>query len=332
LERLKDWVKGWSPQVKQAAIAAVVLVCLTVGGWLFVSKSKPQYSTSTQLQPQYSIGSISGGYNQFGNSNTMVFTNANNPNFQRLPDGRIVVTSEPTILTNELRQVLQSYTNNDFKGCFEHFSNAMELCESSARLGSPIYPTWRYYGMAAISAQTIGNNSVAKAYAAEMVRRNLTDYDLDTLTNMIMVSAFVGDCGTAVKAASKVSSQNFYRSPSKPAGALIVLLHSLAQQVVASGGSPSDALTLEREALFHYGDIETYSKATGASMMGRAEDQEARDILAAMPSDFLPSVLASAAEDATRAGQTNEAADFTKRRDALLKETVDQNADRRRSP
>jgi hypothetical protein len=61
-ERLKKWVKSWAPQVKQAVIGAIVLIVLTVAGWVFFSKSKPEIS----------IGNVSGGNNQFGNQNTMV--------------------------------------------------------------------------------------------------------------------------------------------------------------------------------------------------------------------------------------------------------------------
>lgn len=60
-ERFTNWVMGLSPSVKAAIIAAAVIVVLTPIGWLVV---KPK--------SEISIGSISGGNNQFGHSNTMI--------------------------------------------------------------------------------------------------------------------------------------------------------------------------------------------------------------------------------------------------------------------
>jgi hypothetical protein len=39
-EKVRDWCKSWSPQVKQAVITGVILIVLTVVGWLWFSTKR----------------------------------------------------------------------------------------------------------------------------------------------------------------------------------------------------------------------------------------------------------------------------------------------------
>jgi len=114
-KRIAAWVKSWAPQVKQGVITGTITLVVGVGTWIIASKAGSKrdasHQTSTTISGSnnqvasdggISISGVSGGNNQFGNSNTMVVNPDVTNALRKIDEDHELVRSIEAVFTYDL--------------------------------------------------------------------------------------------------------------------------------------------------------------------------------------------------------------------------------------
>jgi tetratricopeptide (TPR) repeat protein len=247
---------------------------------------------------------------------------------EKLPDGRTmlggVVAGTPTVVVEAFNAGQHCYTNGDFAGALEHFTNAVAAMESAEvktgksyiGLGGRMEPKDKalLFSRVAHSAQEFGKEALANEFAKKAVQMSPSAQNqallASTLHNLALECLARGDLASALENSTNAITHWFASAKASPTNSLSLSSNDVAKMY----GLSAAALFSIGMQSFGKGDLRSALDMFTNAANVLVESQKSSSEQGGVPStNFVAKVLSYAAETSEKLGNTAQAYEFSRR-------------------